>query len=216
MKYPDFGPLKEWFGYSRKERRASYFLMIVVFIVAGTRYILPGRSIKIEEVPLQVAVDKQDTIAGRKTYQFRTPNVRSGKYSPRVTNLELNSADSASLEGLPGIGPVLAARIIKYRNLLGGYAKVDQLKEVYGLPEETYNFISGRLTADSSVVKKIRINSADYKQMIRLPYFSKQEVSAILKYRELGGRINSMDDLIDNKLIAKEKADKIRPYLVFD
>ncbi len=50
--------------------------------------------------------------------------------------LNLNICDSASLEALPGIGPVLSSRIIKYRNLIGGYVSVDQLKEVYGLPKK--------------------------------------------------------------------------------
>ena len=60
------------------------------------------------------------------------------------TLLDINSCDSSSLVMLPGIGPVLSARIIKFRSLLGGFARKDQLKEVYGLPIETYNLISER------------------------------------------------------------------------
>ena len=75
----------------------------------------------------------------------------------------INSCDSASLEALPGLGPVLSARIIRYRNLLGGFASVNQLREVYGLSEETYELISGMLTADSADISKININNADYR-----------------------------------------------------
>ena len=51
-----------------------------------------------------------------------------------------------------------------------------------------------------SDVVRININSADYKDLSRLPYFEKYEVTAILKYRELKGRIEGINDLTDNKL----------------
>ena len=103
--------------------------------------------------------------------------------------LEIDSCDSASLESLPGIGPILSSRIIKYRILIGGFVSVEQLREVYGLKEETFNLISSRLFADSLMVRKIKINKADFKGLIRHPYFHRNEVSDILNYRELQGRI---------------------------
>jgi len=130
--------------------------------------------------------------------------------------IDINRCDSASLVILPGIGPVLSARIIKYRRLLGGFVMKDQLKEVYGLPEETYNLIKGRLFVDTLAIIRIDVNSADYKELARLPYFERYEVTAILKYRELMGRITGMTDLTDNKLLTKEKADKVRLYLNFE
>jgi DNA uptake protein ComE-like DNA-binding protein len=108
---------------------------------------------------------------------------------------------------------VLSARIIRYRNLLGGFASVKQLREVYGLPEETFNLVSGRLTADSLLIKKININTADFKQLIRLPYIDRYNVNSILKYRELKGRIEDINELVDNKLVTKEKFMKVRSYL---
>lgn len=130
--------------------------------------------------------------------------------------IDINSCDSASLVRLPGIGPVLSARIIKYRHLLGGFARIDQLKEVYGLPVETYDLIKGRLIVDTLVITSINVNSADYKELARLPYFEKYEVTAILKYRELKGRVTGINDLVENKLITEEKANKVRPYLKFE
>ena len=117
---------------------------------------------------------------------------------------------------MPGIGPVLSVRIIKYRNLLGGFAKVDQLREVYGLSSETFDLIKGRVYADSAEVVRININEAAYKDLSRLPYFENYEVTAILKYRELKGRIAGMNELTENKLISTEKAVKIRPYISFE
>jgi competence protein ComEA len=131
-------------------------------------------------------------------------------------HLNLNTCDTTSLIALPGIGPVLSVRIIKYRNLLGGFARVEQLREVYGLPEETYQMIRQRVFADSSEVRKIKINSSDYKGLSRIPYIEKYEVSAILKYLELAGRINSMNDLLENKILSPEKWKKVGAYIDFE
>jgi competence protein ComEA len=129
--------------------------------------------------------------------------------------ININSCDSMALVALPGIGPVLSARIIKYRNMLGGFARVDQIREVYGLPEETYEKIKGRLFADSSGVRKIRINSSDFRELSRIPYLEKYEVTSILKFRELTGRVNSMEDLKINKILTHEKAEKVESYMDF-
>ncbi|MCX6300560.1 MAG: helix-hairpin-helix domain-containing protein, partial [Bacteroidia bacterium] len=167
-----------------------------------------------EEIPLEVrdSISSYVSLAAEKSSGSSSGRSKVGRQKPL---LDINTCDSASLESLPGIGPVLSVRIIKYRNLLGGFAEVQQLKEVYGLPEETYDLVSGRIYADTAVIRKININTADYKKLIRMPYFEKYEVTAILKYRELKGRIGGMDVLIVNNLIAEEKADKIKPYLQF-
>jgi competence protein ComEA len=148
----------------------------------------------------------KDTSSGKRKYSNQ-------RQSPK---LDINNCDSASLDRLPGIGPVLASRIIKFRKLLGGFANIEQMKEVYGLSVETYELISGRIFADTSLLVKIPINTTDYKVLVKIPYLEKYEVTAILKYRELKGRIMSISDLTENKLITVEKAVKVRPYLKFE
>ena len=63
--------------------------------------------------------------------------------------IELNLADSALLETLPGIGPAFAGRIIRYRRILGGFRSPGQLREVYGMTEERYRQFEGKVTVDS-------------------------------------------------------------------
>jgi DNA uptake protein ComE-like DNA-binding protein len=209
-----FEPVREWFGFTRRERRASFILLILILSVTGLRYIIPSRNLSIEEVPLEVRDTGNLYLSG-----IGAPDAGASSRVSRVGRqrslLDINRCDSASLEALPGIGPVLSARIIKYRSLLGGFAHVDQLREVYGLPEETFEMISGRLFADSSAVRKININTAGYSQLIRFPYFERYEVAAILKFRELQGGIDGFNELLENKLIAPEKAGKLRPYLEY-
>ena len=204
-----------WFGYSRRERRSTFILLIIIMIVLGLRYVIPSQDIALEEIPIDLREDnfessmvtQSSNIAGKQ--RIIKSSVR------RELALDINRCDSVSLIALPGIGPVLSARIIKYRNLIGGYVSVNQLKEVYGLPEETFNLIAPVLVTDSLGIRKIKINKAEYKELIRHPYFKRDEVASILKYRELKGPIPDIGVMIDNLLISPETGRKIRPYLDF-
>lgn len=213
MKRISFKPFLQWFGFTRRERRASFILLVLIVLVTGFRYIIPQRNVIIEEIPVKEGTVKSG-IEGAKTVTHGQKFSEKG-ISHQSLTLELNTCDSASLEALPGIGPVLSARIIKFRKLLGGYARIEQLKEVYGLSEEVFNLISSRFYVDTLKIRKILINSAEFKDLARLPYLESHEVTSILRYRELQGNIHDMSDLTENNLLSSETAAKVGPYLDF-
>lgn len=206
---------RDWFGYSRRERRSTFILLIIILTITGIKYMIPSRNIPIWDIPLSIAVTGTDSTTQISEAKASGTKKEENRYFRQPQLIDLNICDSAALEALPGIGPVLSVRIIRYRNLIGGFVSVGQLREVYGLSEETYNLISDRVKADSLDVRKISINSADYGELIRHPYFKKNEVTAILKYRELKGKIADIGTMIDNNLISSETAGKIRGYLDF-
>jgi DNA uptake protein ComE-like DNA-binding protein len=211
--FKDF--FRNWFGYSRRERRSTFILLNIIVVITGIRYCFPFHEISIKEIPLDLIEFKADS-----TWQPVVKQAHNEQKQEKINYgkrklLNLNIIDSASLEALPGIGPVLSARIVKYRNLLGGYVSTEQLKEVYGLSDETFDVIYPRVFADSLTIRKIRINDADFKVLIRHPYFTRNEVSAILKYLELKGKITGIGDMTENNLISTETAIKIREYLDF-
>jgi competence protein ComEA len=276
--------IKKWFGYNRRERRATTILLMIVVIVFVSRYLVPGRpaevinltndivnydpgllfsnnmqtdSVKLVSFDPNKATSNELKKLGLNEKQVSTIiNYRNAggrfykpsdfakiygidqmkieellpyilidnKDEPGISKfkimeqekINLNTCDSTMLDKLPGIGLILSARIIKYRNLLGGYSDINQLKEVYGISEETYALISGKVYADSILVEKIKINRATYKDLIRHPYFENYEVTSILKFIEIKGRIESLDELINNKIISADKAQKILPYLSFE
>jgi DNA uptake protein ComE-like DNA-binding protein len=229
--YLNTEPIKNWFGFSRRERRATFILLVIVVMIIGVRYVFPDSLIAIEDLSGTIPPDQKGAVFLRKDSTNKGKAFSAGPYSgtkfkktsytrksspQKKISIDINSSDSASLVTLPGIGPVLSARIIKYRRLLGGFARIEQLKEVYGLPPETFEMIKGRVFADSTQISRININSATYKEIIRFPYFEKYEVSAILKYRELKGRIAEINDLIENKIITPEKARKVGAYIKYD
>jgi DNA uptake protein ComE-like DNA-binding protein len=206
---------RDWFGYSRRERRSTFILLNIIVVILGVRYFYPSEDGSIEIIPIELMERMNDS----NLIEQESPAVLGQKASKSSLSkkpvVDLNNCDTASLVPLPGIGPVLSSRIVRYRNLLGGFVTVDQLREVYGLSEETFAMISTMVKADSLVIRKILINEWDFKQLIRHPYFQRSEVSAILKYRELKGRITSFDVLLENNLISAETGKKIRPYLEF-
>ena len=83
------------------------------------------------------------------------PGSETEKYV--IPFVELNAADTAILKSLPGIGSAYASRIIKYRDLLGGFYSPKQLLEVYNFPEETFENISEYLSADTLKLEKLRL-----------------------------------------------------------
>ncbi len=127
--------------------------------------------------------------------------------------IELNSADSSALVKLKGIGPSYARRILRYRELLGGYYCGEQVKEIYNFPEETYQAICNNIYADTLLVKKSRINFAEYSDLIVHPYLNQQQVSALLKYRNKNGPFKNIDELRDVEGFDAETIKKVSPYI---
>lgn len=131
----------------------------------------------------------------------------------KINKLELNTVDSVTLESLPGIGKTLSARIIKYRNLLGGFYKYGQLLEVYGFSNKVLNLIRNKVEIDSALITKIDLNNTTVQQLSKHPYIGKYQAVGIIKYRKLNGKIINYSELIDNGLISKDKFNKLVHYL---
>jgi DNA uptake protein ComE-like DNA-binding protein len=206
-------PLRNWFGHTRRERRASFILLIIIGIIVSVRFVIPRKEIVIEDVS---EFYSDSLISDTAVRVQEAPSGPVGmKKEAQLARIELNSCDSLALMRLPGIGQVLSVRIIKYRNRLGGFMSVDQLREVYGLPEETFEKIRGRVFADTLHIRKIRINEGGFRELGRIPYIEKYEISAILKYRQLSGRVEGMAVLVNNRILTGEKAAKIKGYVDF-
>ena len=132
----------------------------------------------------------------------------------RVESIELNKADSTELVKLPGIGPVLASRIIRYRNLLGGYYAVSQLHEVYGLREEHFTSASPYLNLDAENFRRFNINFASLPELGKHPYIGFKTARKIVKLRDEREKYSSVDDLSD--LMTLDSLKRLTPYLTFD
>lgn len=127
--------------------------------------------------------------------------------------VEINTATVDDLTKLTGIGESYAQRIIKYRELLGGYYESKQLLEVYGLDSARFNGFSASISIDTSAIIKIDLNKANYKDLIRHPYLTKYHTEALLKYKEIMGNFSRIEQIPENNLLTKEEFVKVRTYL---
>lgn len=140
------------------------------------------------------------------------PNYLSYK-KPEVRNVDINSADTIAFIALPGIGNKLAQRIIAFRNKLGGFYSVDQVKETYGLPDSTFEKIKPKLTLPDNSVKQININTATLDEMKAHPYIRYYLANAILQYRNQHGNYSSVADIKKIMTVTDDVYDKVFPYL---
>lgn len=129
--------------------------------------------------------------------------------------VEINTADSAKLTELRGIGPSFAQRIIKYRTELGGFYNKQQLKEIYGIDSAKYNEIVKQITINPKKITGININNATVDDLRHFPYWNFKQMNAIVEYRKQHGNYHSVNDLHDIAILNEEILRKIAPYLVF-
>lgn len=130
--------------------------------------------------------------------------------------IELNSATIEDLTKLSAINEYIAKRIIKFRDLIGGFYKIQQLKEVYGLSQDTYDLISNNISVNEKDIKKIRINFIDFKELKSHPYFDYETTKAIINYRTNNGAFTDINQLYNIGTIDEETIDIIINYLTVD
>ena len=129
-----------------------------------------------------------------------------------VSPIDLNAADSAALVTLPGIGPVYATRIIRYREQLGGFLDISQLMEIDGLPDSLMKWF---ILTDTVPISKISVNTLSLSQLRRHPYIDFYQARAIVEYREERGKIKSPDQLSFMEEFTDRDLERLAPYLDF-
>lgn len=186
-------------------------LVVLIVLVLAAPYIFQlfrkDTIINPKELDKALAAIEQEksSAKGGITYKKAAPGVI----------IELNTADSAKLTELPGIGPSFARRIISYRDRLGGFIRKEQLKEVFGLDSEKYAGMQAQVSVDASHLKKIHINTVTFEQLSRFPYLSYKQMNAIIRFREQHGEYESPGDLKNIAIMDDATLEKIKPYITF-
>ena len=99
-----------------------------------------------------------------------------------IPKIDINRADSAALVTLPGIGPWFAAKMISYREELGGYSHPEQLLEIYRFDREKYDGLSDLISC--SPPDPYPLWTLPEAELARHPYISKAEAHGIVLYRQ--------------------------------
>jgi competence protein ComEA len=130
-----------------------------------------------------------------------------------IANVDINIGDSAAYDGLPGIGAGFSKRIIKFRDKLGGFYKIEQVGETFGLPDSVFQKIKPYLKINVDNIHKININNATEEELKVHPYIRWQLAKVIIEYRKQHGSYRALEDLKKIMVINEETYNKIAPYL---
>lgn len=137
---------------------------------------------------------------------------------PPTTNakpslLDANTATPYQLKILPGIGSSLPYKIVNYREKLGGFLNMLQVKETYGMNDSIFAAILPFLHVLPTEIRKININAATDFELSGHPYIDKSVAKAITIYRTQHGGFKSVDEIKKIVFIKEDLYNKIAPYL---
>lgn len=115
--------------------------------------------------------------------------------SKAIPVLDINVADSLALVALPQIGEVMASRIHRYRDRLGGFVSFDQLFEVKGMDSARFATIKPYIILENKEIRKLDVNRDEFKTLLRHPYLEYDQVKALVNHRERKGLIKNWEQL---------------------
>lgn len=135
----------------------------------------------------------------------------------KIENLivEINAADTTELMKVKGVGRGYARGIVRFRQQTGGFARIEQLREMYGMTDQNYEKIKSSFTVNLNLIKKINVNTASVERLNAHPYLNFYESKAIYEYRRRKGKLSKIDELNNIDGLSSETISKIAPYLDF-
>lgn len=166
----------------------------------------------VEKLTPFLLFDQQNEIANNKNFVDTFKSEKKSKFQI----VEINTADSVSLVKLYRIGPVLASKIIAYREKLGGFLNLNQLTEIYGFDEDILYDLQDKIRVDASKAKRINLNTISEEELKNHPYFKYKLARVITNYRNQHGKYSNYADLLKIKIINDSILDRIKIYGVIE
>ncbi|MBS9522712.1 helix-hairpin-helix domain-containing protein [Litoribacter ruber] len=223
--------LRVYLGFSKREARGFALLIpfLIGFYISPLIYqrIVMGRSpdlygSMLEAKLPQIYPDSSSikTNASRVQLTAIADSVPAQRQRKELdySNLKLDfgEADSVTLQIVPGIGKVMASRIIKFRDGMGGLYSKEQLFDVYGMEEGAYEKIWDFFDFKPQRVNKLHINSLSVEDLAKHPYVSFGQAKVIVAYRDQHGGFSGGEDLLKIKILNPNWVERLKPYLAFD
>ncbi len=186
----------------------------------GGRFRKPADLRKIYSLAKEDA-DRIIPYARIKAYPSDTYNENRGNYE-RVKKrenhyttapIDINTATIEEWKSLPGIGEVLSARIVKFRQSIGGFASIEQVAKTYGLKDSVFQLIRPYLQLSAPAINRININTARENELMECPAISKDIARAIVICRQQKGPFTNVEDLKKIVFINEEMFHRIAPCL---
>lgn len=214
---------RDYLFFSKGERTAIIALLTLI-VLSSVLYMLtlPSKQLETSQefknTENKRTENHKENIAKEQSTPAQSYNKNIPKYPAKLSQgetIELNAADTAALKKIPGIGSSYARRIIKYKNILGGYANIKQLKEVWGIDDELYSKIAPFIRVEKET-DRIRINTASFDEINKHPYINDKQAKVIIDIRERKGRIESINRLSLLDEFNSMDIDRLKDYVSFE
>lgn len=195
-------------------RRKEDFAQLYGLTVKQYRELEPYIQISSDYLPAATVVEYRESRCSRASRDSREPRDSSLHYPVKIKENEhvvLNTADTAQLRTVPGIGTYYAKEIVRHGQWLGGYVSIDQLDEIEGFPQESKKYF----VIQGASPKKLNVNKLTLQQLRKHPYINYYQAKTIVDYRRLHGKIASLDDLRLSKDFPPEAIRRLEPYVEF-
>lgn len=160
-----------------------------------------------------IEIAPEDTV--RNAWQLHIPPVvkvpKNEKYAAG-TVLNLNLADTTELKKIPGIGSGIARLIVGRRKMLGGFYRIEQLKEIHLNVDSLRGWFSIR-TED---IQRINVNRAGVERLRAHPYINFYQAKAIVEYRRKKGKLKSLKPFALYEEFTEEDLERMGHYVCFE
>ena len=131
--------------------------------------------------------------------------------------INLNLADSAMIDrALPGIGPVLAHKILSRRSALGGFIRIEQLLELYPFSDSLFQILQKHIILNGEGLRKMDLNTVGIEALRQHPYIGEKVGRNILLYREGIKSYKHIEEIRQVPLMSEEIYRKIAPYFLIN
>ena len=207
-------------------RQKEDFAMLYGLTLEQYRRLEPYIRIKPEAMARDV-INGNDTRASSLRYgafssydTAQAPTIRPTGYDNKKNTVkkltqgefvDINTADTAELKRIPGIGSYFARRIVELRQRRQAFVSPDELLSIRNFPETALTYMTA-----SQNFAKIHINQSSLQQLKAHPLINYTQATDILRYRRLNGNIRSVNDISNLPSFTSEQLSRLAPFLLFD
>ena len=128
-------------------------------------------------------------------------------------SVAINSCDTADLMRLPKIGAFRAKKIIEQRDKLGGFYSCEQLSAIYSMDSALVQELQPYIIIDTAHIKKINLNTATFKEMVKHPLISYEQTKDIMNYKRIVGTIKNAEELRKNNILTGDDYEILKFYV---
>lgn len=223
--------MKPFFNFTAGELSGAITITVIIFILLIYQFFI-GNRVKTAPIPtsfMELAAQLEVQQCGFTGSDYENKYQEYGKddsikpYPKKERKLEyelvklnINQCDTFDIKGIPQFGSARAAKLIEYRDQLGGFLSLKQIQEVFILQSIELEFLEKYFYVNPKEIKKIKINSITYEELKKHPYFDAYLSKQVLKYREKSGPIRNIEEFQKATNAYGTLVEKVKGYLEFE